>query len=242
VHINAGIAALVTALIIGRRKNAPPSPTPHNLPFTVLGTALLWFGWFGFNAGSSLSADGIAVNAFVVTNTAAAGAALTWAGMEWAVSGRPTVLGIATGAVAGLVAITPAAGFVGVLSSIVLGAVASIACYLAVSVLKPRLGYDDSLDAFGVHCMGGIVGALLTGVFASTAVNAGGADGLLSGNAAQLWPQFVSVAATIGYSFVVTLLLYKAIDAVIGVRVDEESEALGIDLAEHHERAYTLVD
>ena len=152
------------------------------------------------------------------------------------------MLGVATGAVAGLVAITPAAGFVGVLASIVVGAVASFASYYAVSVLKSRLGYDDSLDAFGVHCIGGIVGALLTGVFSSTAVNASGADGLIAGNAAQLWPQFVSVAATISYSFIVTFILYKGIDVVIGVRVDKESEALGIDLSEHHERAYTLVD
>jgi len=242
VHINAGIAALVTALIIGKRKNGGSTPTPHNLPLTVLGTALLWFGWFGFNGGSALAANGVAVNAFVVTNTSAAAAALAWAFIERMVSGRPTMLGVATGAVAGLVAITPAAGFVSVVPAILLGIAASSACYYLVSVVKPRVGYDDTLDAFGVHGIGGIVGALLTGVFASTAVNAGGADGLIAGNTAQMWPQFVSVVATIGHSLVVTFILYKAIDMIIGVRVDEHAEALGIDLAEHHERAYTLID
>lgn len=175
VHINAGIAALVTALVIGKRKNLERNtPAPHNLPFVVLGTGLLWFGWFGFNAGSALTADGIAVNAFVVTNTAAAAAGLSWAAIEWIRNGRPTMFGVASGAVAGLVAITPAAGFVGALSAIVIGLFVSLFCFFFVSVIKPKLGYDDSLDAFGVHCVGGIWGALATGLFASKAVNPAG--------------------------------------------------------------------
>ncbi len=240
VHINAGVAALVTALIIGKRKNSTHAPTPHNLPITVLGAALLWFGWFGFNAGSQLAADGVAVNAFVVTNIAAAAAALSWIFLDRLFTGRPTMLGFVTGAVAGLVAITPASGFVGIGGALAIGPAAAVICYFAVSIVKPRLGYDDSLDAFGVHGIGGMAGAILTGVFALESI--GGVKGLVEGNTSLMWPQFISVAATIGYAAVMTFIIYKAIDIVIGVRVDDRTETMGIDLQEHNERAYTLLD
>ncbi len=240
VHINAGIAALVTAVVIGKRKKTTLGPTPHNLPFTVLGTALLWFGWFGFNAGSALAANGLAANAFLVTNTAAAAAALSWAILEWIFNGKPTILGTVTGAVAGLVAITPAAGFVSVVPAILIGLSVSVVCYFMVSVIKQKLGYDDALDAFGVHGIGGAWGALLTGVFATAAVN--GKDGLLAGNPGQMIPQLVSVGATAVYSLVVTFIIFKAIDLLMGVRAPEKDEALGLDLSEHNERAYTLVE
>jgi ammonium transporter, Amt family len=240
VHINAGIAALVTAFVIGKRRKTTLGPTPHNLPFTVLGTALLWFGWFGFNAGSSLAADGLAANAFLVTNTAAAAAAICWAFLEWIFSGKPTILGTVTGAVGGLVAITPAAGFVSVIPAMIIGITASMVCYFMVSIIKHKLGYDDALDAFGVHGVGGAWGALLTGVFANAAI--GGTDGLIHGNAAQMIPQIVSIIATAAYSFVATFIIFKSIDLVVGVRSPEKDEALGLDLSEHNERAYTLVE
>jgi Amt family ammonium transporter len=243
VHINAGIAALVTALIIGKRKNIEKNiPAPHNIPFVVLGTALLWFGWFGFNAGSALAANGLAVNAFVVTNTAAAAAGLSWALIEWLRNGKPTIFGAASGAVAGLVAITPAAGFVSVIPAIIIGILASIFCFIAVSIIKPKMGYDDALDAFGVHCIGGIWGALATGLFASKAVNASGADGLFFGNPKQFLVQLTAVGVTLIYSFVVSMIIYKVVDAVIGVRVDEKEELMGLDLTQHHERAYTVLE
>lgn len=243
VHVNAGIAALVTALMIGRRRgyNHKPIP-PHNLPHTVLGTALLWFGWFGFNAGSALAANGLAVNALVVTNTAAAAAGLSWALIEWMTGGKPTIFGTATGAVAGLVAITPAAGFVGPLSAIAIGIGASIICYIAVAIIKPRLGYDDSLDAFGVHGIGGIWGALATGLFASKAINEAGANGLFFGNPKQFVTQLIAVGVTIVYSLVVTWIIYKVIDLVIGMRVEEKDESMGLDLTQHHENAYTILE
>ena len=243
VHINAGIAALVTALVIGRRKNLDHNaPAPHNLPFVVLGTGLLWFGWFGFNAGSALAANGLAVNAFVVTNTAAAAAGLSWALIEWMKNGKPTIFGTASGAVAGLVAITPAAGYVSVIPAIVIGLLVSVFCFIAVTVIKPKLGYDDSLDAFGVHCIGGIWGALATGLFASRAVNAAGADGLFFGNPKQFLVQLVAVLITIGYTAIVTTLIYKLVDFVIGVRVKENEELMGLDLTQHRERAYTVLE
>jgi Amt family ammonium transporter len=243
VHVNAGIAAIVTALVIGRRKGYEDRPVPpHNLPFTVLGAGLLWFGWFGFNAGSALGANGLAVGAFVATNTAAAAAGLSWALLEWFHNGTPTTLGVATGAVAGLVAITPGAGFVDPLSAIVIGGLASAFCFVMVAFVKPKLGYDDSLDAFGVHGIGGIWGALATGLFASRAVNAAGADGLFFGNPAQFLIQVKAVAVTIVYSFVVTFLIYKLIDAVIGVRAEEKNEITGLDLSQHHEGAYTVLE
>ena len=242
VHINAGIAALLTAVLIGRRKNLDGgTPVPHNLPFVVLGTALLWFGWFGFNAGSALAANGLAVSAFVTTNTAAAAAGLTWALLEWMKVGTPTMFGTASGAVAGLVAITPAAGFVGVVPAILIGIFVSLFCFFAVSVLKPKLGYDDSLDAFGVHCVGGIWGALATGLFASKAVNAAGADGLFFGNPKLLLIQGIAVLTTVAYSLIVTYVLYKIVDLFIGVRVSEKEEVMGLDLTQHHESAYTVL-
>jgi len=243
VHINAGIAALVTALVIGRRKNLDHSaPSPHNLPFVVIGTGLLWFGWFGFNAGSALSANGIAVNAFVVTNTAAAAAGLTWALIEWIRHGKPTIFGTVSGAVAGLVAITPAAGFVSVVPAIIIGSLVSLLCLVAVTVIKPKLGYDDSLDAFGVHCVGGIWGALATGLFASKAVNPAGADGLFFGNPKQFLVQLITVTITLAYASAVTFIIYKVVDFIVGVRVSEKDEVMGLDLTQHHERAYTVLE
>ncbi len=243
VHINAGIAALVTALVIGRRKNLDSNaPAPHNLPFVVLGTGLLWFGWFGFNAGSALAANGLAVNAFVVTNTAAAAAGLSWALIEWIRNGKPTMFGVASGAVAGLVAITPAAGFVSVIPAIVIGLLVSVFCFIAVSIIKPKLGYDDSLDAFGVHCIGGIWGALATGLFASKAVNPAGADGLLFGNPRQFIIQLIAVLVTLGYTFIATYIIYKLVDLFVGIRVSEKEELIGLDLTQHRERAYTILE
>ncbi len=243
IHINAGIAALVTALIIGKRKNLDSNvPTPHNLPFVVLGTALLWFGWFGFNAGSALAANGLAVNAFVTTNTAAAAAGLSWAIIEWIRNGKPTIFGVASGAVAGLVAITPGAGFVSAVSAIIIGIFVSIFCFIAVSVIKPKLGYDDSLDAFGVHCIGGIWGALATGLFASKTINPAGANGLFFGNPKQFLIQLITVLITIGYAFIMTFIIFKLVDFLFGVRVNEEEELMGLDLTQHRERAYTVLE
>ena len=243
VHINAGIAALVTAIVIGRRKNLDGhTPSPHNLPFVVLGTGLLWFGWFGFNAGSALAANGIAVNAFVVTNTAAAAAGLSWALLEWKHNGKPTMFGTASGAVAGLVAITPAAGFVSIIPAITIGLLVSVFCFIAVTVIKPKFGYDDSLDAFGVHCVGGIWGALATGLFASKAVNPAGANGLFFGNPKQLLIQLTAVLVTVVYTTIVTVIIYKLVDLFIGVRVNEKEELIGLDLTQHRERAYTVLE
>ncbi len=238
VHISSGTAALAAAIVLGRRLGWPNEPMPpNNLPLTVLGAGMLWFGWFGFNAGSALAADGLAASAFVMTHIAAATATVTWAIAEHVQRGKASVLGAASGAVAGLVAITPAAGFVGPGSSLIIGGVAGVLCYLAVS-WKFSLGYDDSLDVVGVHGVGGTWGALATGIFASTAINPGGADGLLGGNPSLLWIQFVSVLATIVYSFVVTFVLLKIVDATLGLRTDQEDEIMGLDLSEHGERAY----
>ncbi|OHB54668.1 MAG: ammonia channel protein [Planctomycetes bacterium GWF2_50_10] len=243
VHINAGIAALVTAIVLGKRKayNSHPTP-PHSLPFSVLGAALLWFGWFGFNAGSALSANGLAANAFVVTNVAAAAAALTWAFIDWKINGAPTMLGTISGAVAGLVAITPAAGFVSVIPAIIIGIVVSIICFSAVSFVKIKLGYDDSLDAFGIHGIGGIWGAIATGLFASKAVNSMGNDGLFNGNAKLLWIQLAAVGITIVYSLIMSYVLIKIVDKFMGVRVSDKDEAMGLDLTQHNERAYTMLE
>jgi Amt family ammonium transporter len=243
VHINAGIAALATALFIGRRRSLDKSvPAPHNLPFVVLGTGLLWFGWFGFNAGSALAANGLAVNAFVVTNTAAAAAGLSWALIEWLRVGKPTMFGVASGAVAGLVAITPAAGFVSVIPAIFIGLAVSVFCYIAAAVIKPMLGYDDALDAFGVHCIGGIWGALATGLFASKLVNPAGNDGLFFGNPSLFLTQLKTVGVTIGYALIGTLVIYKVVDMLVGMRVSEKEESIGLDLTQHHERAYTTLE
>lgn len=239
VHISSGVSALVAALVIGRRRGYPyEAMHPNNLPMTLAGTALLWFGWFGFNAGSALAANGSAVYALVTTNTAAAMAAFTWTIVEWLHRGKPTLLGAASGAVAGLVAITPAAGFVGPLSSIVIGLGAGIFCYLAVVLLKPSLGYDDSLDVFGVHGIGGTWGAIATGLFASAAI--GGTDGLLFGNPAQVVKQITGVIATYLLAGVVTFVLLKAIDAVVGLRVSDEEEVTGLDISIHGEEGYRL--
>jgi Amt family ammonium transporter len=243
VHINAGIAALVTAIIIGKRRNYEKNiPAPHNLPHIALGTGLLWFGWFGFSAGSALAGNGIAVNAFVVTHTAAASAAVSWAIIEWIRVGKPTLFGVCSGAVAGLVAITPAAGYVSPMSAVIIGALVSVFCYIAVTVIKPKLGYDDSLDAFGVHCVGGIWGALATGLFAEKAINAAGTDGLLNGNPKQFMIQVLAVLVTAVFSVFATVIIYKFVDFVTGVRVSESEETMGLDLTQHRERAYTVLE
>jgi Amt family ammonium transporter len=241
VHINAGIAALAAALMVGKRQGYGNHTAfiPHNLPMTILGAALLWFGWFGFNAGSALAAGALASSAFTATHLATAAATLSWVGTEWIVRGKPTTLGAASGAVAGLVAITPAAGYVGPMSAIVIGIVAGVVCYLAV-LAKPKLGYDDSLDVVGVHCVGGIIGALLTGVFASKLVNPAGGDGLLFGNPSQLLIQFIAVAVTLAYSFIISFILFKILDATMGLRVSTDEEVVGLDIGEHQETGYSL--
>ncbi|MCL5408653.1 MAG: ammonium transporter [Candidatus Omnitrophica bacterium] len=241
VHINAGIAALVTALIIGKR-TIDRTPPPHNLPFAALGAALLWFGWFGFNAGSALAANGLAANAFVTTNVATAAAGLAWMFMDWIFNGQATLLGVISGAVAGLVAVTPAAGFVSPVNSIIIGFFAGTFCFLAVSFLKPKFGYDDSLDAFGVHGIGGMWGAISTGIFASILINPGGANGLVYGNGKQVLIQMLAVGVTVAYTFGATFIIYKLIDVVLGVRVSEKEEHMGIDLSQHHETGYTLME
>ena len=206
------------------------------------GPALLWFGWFGFNAGSALAANGIATSAFVVTNTAAAAAAFTWAVLEWIVNGTPTIFGTVTGAVAGLVAITPASGFVNAAGALAIGFLVSACCFPMISIVKPKLGYDDSLDAFGVHGIGGIVGALATGLFATKAINPAGADGLFFGNPHQFLVQFIAVAVTIIYSFTATFVICKVVDVLTGLRVAAHDEIIGLDLTQHHEVAYTILE
>lgn len=238
VHINSAAAALACALIVGKRKGYGTAPMmPHNLTLTLLGAGLLWFGWFGFNAGSALKANEAAAMAFVVTNMATAAAAMSWVFAEWIIKGKPTTLGVASGAVAGLVAITPASGFVGPVPAVILGAVAGVLCYLGV-LAKSSLGYDDSLDVVGVHGVGGTWGALATGLFASKAI--GGTDGLFYGNAAQMGPQIVAVLATIVYSFVVSAVILYIIKAVMGLRVSEEEEMAGVDTSVHGESGYNL--
>lgn len=240
VHISSGISALAAALIVGKRRGYGTTPyIPHNLPMTITGAALLWFGWFGFNAGSALASNGLAANAFVVTHIASAVAALSWLSVEWLHRGKPTTLGAASGAVAGLVAITPASGFVGPLSALIIGALAGMICYGGV-LLKSRLRYDDSLDVVGIHGLGGTWGALATGLFASKAINAAGSDGLFFGNPGQLVTQFVSVIATMVFAFVMTLIILKVIDLLIGLRVSDEEEERGMDLTLHDETGYSF--
>jgi len=240
VHISSGISALAAALVLGKRLGYPhEAMLPHNVPLSVVGAALLWVGWFGFNAGSALSAGTLATSAFVATHTATAAATLAWLYTEWMVRGRPTVLGAATGAVAGLVAITPASGFVNPLASLVIGIIAGVLCFTACQ-LKTRFGYDDALDVVGVHCVGGATGALLTGLFASKAVNPAGADGLLFGNPGQLGLQVMAVVVSLVFCFVGTFVLLKLVDAMIGLRLVEEDEIAGLDLSQHGESAYTL--
>ena len=238
VHINAGVAGLVAALVLGKRHGYPGTPmAPHNLGYTLVGAAMLWVGWFGFNAGSAVAADETAGMAMLVTQVATAAAALGWMGIEWFTHGKPSALGIASGVVAGLVAITPAAGTAGPVGALVIGFSASIVCFFCATTLKRRLGYDDSLDVFGVHAMGGIVGALLTGVFAAPAL---GGFGEVTDIAAQVWVQAKGVGFTIAYTTVVTYVLLKLVGLVIRLRVDEDQEAEGLDLALHNERGYNL--
>lgn len=240
VHINAGIAALVAALMLGKRTDFPATPMPpHNLGLTIIGASMLWVGWFGFNAGSELAADGVAGMAMVVTQVAAAAAALTWMFAEWILHGKPSALGIATGAVAGLVAITPASGYVGPMGAIAIGVAAGVGCYLASTKLKGALGYDDSLDVFGVHAVGGIIGAMLTGVFVSASLGGVGfGDGI--DMLSQLGSQFIGVSATVVWTGAISFFILFAIDKTIGLRVSQEEESEGLDLALHGERGYIL--
>jgi Amt family ammonium transporter len=240
VHINAGVAALMAALVMGKRKGYPGTAMPpHNLMFTVVGAGLLWVGWFGFNAGSELAADGTAGMAMAVTQIATAAAGLAWMFAEWIAHGKPTTLGIASGAVAGLVAITPASGFVGPMGAIAIGLAAGVICFLAATKMKRMIGYDDSLDAFGVHAIGGIVGALLTGIFVASSL---GGAGLKEGvtMAQQFGTQVLGVCATIVYDAIASFIILKIIDAFIGLRVTEDEETEGLDLVLHDERAYDI--
>lgn len=240
VHISSGVSALAAAIVVGKRMGHNVEPmAPHNLTMTLLGAALLWFGWFGFNGGSAVASGSLATSAFVVTHIATAAAALSWMIVEWIHRGKATVLGAASGAVAGMVAITPASGFVGPMSAIVIGLVAGALCYMAVN-LKTKLGYDDSLDAVGVHGVGGTWGAIATGLFASKAINSAGADGLFYGKASLLFKQLISIGAVWVYSFVITLILLKLLDWTIGLRVSDEEEYDGLDLSQHGESGYTL--
>lgn len=234
VHISFGVAALACALVLGKRHGyGTENLSPHNLPFTLIGASLLWVGWFRFNAGSALAANGVAASAFVATHAASAAGALAWLAVEWGYRGKPTLLGAASGAVAGVVAITPAAGYVGPVSAVVIGSGGGIFCYLGV-FLKNSLGYDDALDVLGIHGIGGTWGALATGLFASM----GGGTGLFFGNPGQLAIQVIGVGATWIYSFLGSFLILKIVDAVIGLRVSKEEEVLGLDLTQHSERAY----
>lgn len=238
VHINAGIAALVTALMIGKRKYYEGHPTPpHNIVYVVLGAALLWVGWFGFNAGSGLAADGLAANAFLVTHVATAAAALSWVLLDWFINKKPTIVGACTGAVAGLVAITPASGFVDITGALAIGLLVSVFCFIMVGIVKPKLGYDDSLDAFGVHGIGGIWGALATGLFATATVQA--YKGAFYGNPAQFLIQIKAVVATILYTGILTAVLFWIVDKVLGIRATDAEETAGLDLTQHGEIAYT---
>jgi len=243
VHINAGMAALAAALFLGRRKGYPVTTSPpHNLPVAVLGAGLLWFGWFGFNAGSALAANGVAVSAFMATHVAGATAGLVWSILDWIKHGKPTTLGIITGSVAGLAAVTPGAGFVTPAGALCIGAISGLICWLAVTYIKTRFNYDDTLDAFGVHGIGGIWGTLAVGIWATKAVNPDGVNGLLAGNAHQLLLQLEATGVTMVYSFVVSLLLFVVVDRVVRLRVSDHDERVGLDLTQHKESAYTVID
>ena len=243
VHIISGVSGLVICLMIGKRKGyGTEAMRPHHLPMTVLGAGLLWFGWFGFNAGSALAANEIAANAFVITHVSAAAATISWVVAEWKIHGKPTVLGAASGGVAGLVSITPAAGFVTAPSAIAIGLLGGIICFFSVSLIKSKFGYDDALDAFGVHGVGGAWGALATGLFASKAVNGAGADGLLYGNPAQFASQFVGVAISCLFAVLMTILIMKSLALFMKIRVDEAQENWGLDLTEHGEQGYANQD
>lgn len=240
VHINAGVAAFVTAIVLGRRQNHG-SP-PHNLPFAVLGAGILWFGWFGFNGGSALGSGALATNAFTATHVAASAAGLMWAVLDWKFAKKPTMLGMITGAVGGLVAITPAAGFVSPIDAIWIGIGVSVICYFFVAYVKPKFGYDDALDAFGVHGIGGIWGALATGLWANKAVNAAGNNGLFYGNPGLFWIQLKAVLVTVVYSFAVTFVILKIVKMIFGLRITDQEERIGLDLTQHREAGYTLID
>jgi len=243
VHINAGVAALAAVIILGKRKGFPDSISPpHNLPLAALGAGLLWFGWYGFNAGSALAANSIAISAFLATHVAGAMAGLTWSVLDWVKFGKPTTLGMITGAVAGLAAVTPGAGFVHISGAIWIGFGAGILCWLAVTAMKAKFQYDDSLDAFGVHGLGGLWGTLAVGIWASKAVNPNGVDGLFYGNPIQLWLQLKAVLITGTYSFIMSLLLFKLVDFILKLRVSENEESIGLDLTQHREAGYTLID
>jgi len=238
VHINAGISALALVLLLGRRRGFPhQAMAPNNIPMIIMGTGLLWFGWFGFNAGSALASNGLAASAFVATNTSAAAAAFTWMIISW-LHRRPTILGAATGAIAGLATITPAAGFVSPLAGIPIGIIAAIVCYYGIVLFKTKLGFDDSLDVFAVHGVGGVLGMLAVGIFATTAVNSAGADGLIAGSGAQLLKQLIGVVVVGAYAFVVTIILGKIVGFIFGLRVSQSEETVGLDLSQHGERAY----
>lgn len=239
VHITAGISALVAAIIIGKRlEHGTDNMAPHNVPMSIIGGILLWFGWFGFNAGSALGANGLAASAFIVTNTAAAAAALTWTIVSWMHGGKPNALGIVTGAVAGLVAITPASGFVGPIPAILIGIGAGIFCYFAMHIRTRKTQIDDSLDVMACHGVGGIWGALATGIFASAAINSAGADGLIYGNAGLVIIQLKAIVSVLVYSIVMTVIILKVLDATMGLRVKDEHEVEGLDVSQHGEKAY----
>lgn len=242
VHISSGVSGLICALVIGKRRLFGEPTRPHNLPFTMIGGALLWFGWFGFNAGSALQANQLAVLAFIDTNIAAAAAGLMWMFIDWKITGKPTILGGISGAISGLVAVTPAAGYISPLSAIVVGICVSVTCYTAITVIKRKFGYDDSLDAFGIHGVGGITGALLTGLFAEQLLNPDGSNGLFFGNPSLLLTQMIGVVAVILYSSIASYILLKIIDALMGLRVNDHEELVGLDLTQHEESAYTLID
>ena len=238
VHINAGVSALAIVVLLGRRRGFPHEPMePNNIPMVLLGAGLLWFGWFGFNAGSALTAGGLAASAFVASNAAAATAAITWMMISW-INRRPTIIGTATGAIAGLATITPAAGFVPPMAGVPIGIAAAVVCYYVMLLFKKTLRFDDSLDVFAVHGVGGILGMLATGIFTSTAVNNAGANGLLFGNGVQLLKQFTGILVVAAFAFAVTWILGKLIDVAIGLRVSQAEETVGLDISEHSERAY----
>jgi len=239
VHVNAGIAAIITAIMLGKRRDYDGHALPpHNITYVVMGAAMLWVGWFGFNAGSGLAADGLAANAFMVTHIAAAAAALTWAILDWFNDKKPTIVGTSTGAVAGLVAITPAAGFVGVGGALAIGVVVSLICFVMVARVKPKLGYDDSLDAFGVHGIGGMIGAIMTGLLATPLIQPA-YSGAFYGNWHQLVVQLIAVGATIIYSGIGTFLIFKVTESIIAIRANDKHEAIGLDETQHGETAYT---
>ena len=241
VHINAGIAGLVSAIVLGKRKGYPTTAMPpHNLGYTLMGASMLWVGWFGFNAGSELAADGVAGMAMAVTQIATAAAALSWMFIEWAKHGKPSVLGIASGAVAGLVAITPASGAVGPMGAIAIGLASGAGCFITSTTLKRAMGYDDSLDVFGIHAVGGIIGAILTGVFCAEFLGGAGFGGDITSIGAQITVQAVGVGATIVYTGIVSFIILKVLDGIMGLRVTDDEESEGLDLSQHGERGYII--